>query len=71
MVAIKLKDTALLDSISDQRCIVRATSSPSIGPMASLADMYVNPYSDDHCEATRGDIQAGRKVNVLFDASSC
>ena len=71
MVAIKLKDSALLDSISDQRCIVRATSSPSICPTASLADMYVNPYSDDPCEATRGDIQAGRKVNVLFDASSC
>ena len=73
MVAIKLKDSALLDSISDQRCIVRprATSSPSVGPTASLADMYINPYSEDPCEETRGDIQAGRKVNVLFDVGSC
>ena len=71
MVAIKLKDSALLDSISDQRCIVRANSSPSLCPAASLADMYVNPYSDDPCEATRGDIQAGRKVNVLFIAGYC
>ena len=70
MVAIKPKDSALLDSISDQQRIVRATSSPSIGPTVSLADMYVNPYSDDHCEATRGDIHVGRKVNVLFDAGS-
>ena len=71
MVAIKLKDSALLDSISDQRCIVRATSSPSIGPTASLADMYINHYSEDPCEKTRGDIQAGRKLNVLFDVSFC
>ena len=62
MVAIKPKDSALLDSISDQRHIGRATSSPSVGPTASLADM--NPYSDDPCEATKGNIQAGRKVSL-------
>ena len=64
MVAIKLKDSALLDSISYQRCIGRATSSPSIDPTASLADTDMNPYSDDPCEATRGGIQAGRKVRL-------
>ena len=71
MVAIKLKDSHLLDNISDQRYIVRAKLSPSIGPTDSQADMYINPYSDDPSEATRGDIQAGRKVTnhlmlVLF-----
>ena len=64
MVAVKLKDSALLDSISDQRCIVRATSSPSVGSTASLADLYMNPYSDDPTKATRGGIQAGRKVSL-------
>ena len=63
MVAIKLKDSALLDSISDQRCIGRATSSHSVGPTASLADMHMNPYSDDPTKATRGGIQVGKKVS--------
>ena len=72
VVAIKLKDSHLLDDISDQRCIVRAKSSPSIGPTDSPADMYINPYSDDPGEATRGDIQAGRKVtNYLLLALLC
>ena len=75
MVAIKLKDSALLDSISDQRCIGRATSSHSVGPTASLADRHMNPYSDvspysdmnpysdDPSKATRGGIQVGKKVS--------
>ena len=63
MVAIKPKDSALLDSISDQRHIGRATASPSVCPTVSLADLYMNPYSDDPTKATRGGIQAGKKVS--------
>ena len=63
VVAIKLKDSHLLDDISDQRCIVGTKSSPSIGPTDSQVDMYSNHYYDDPCsEAPRGDAQAGRKV---------
>ena len=64
VVAIKLKDSHLLDDISDQRCIVGAESSPSIGPIDSQADIYSNHYYDDPCsEVTRGNVHGGRKVN--------
>ena len=62
MVAIKLKDSQLFDEISDQRCIEQANSGLRSGCTYRLEDMYINPYSDDPCEATRGDIQAERKV---------
>ena len=68
VVAIKLKDSHLLDDISDQRCIVGTKSSSSIGPTDSQVDIYSNHYYDDPCsEAPRGDAQAGRKVR-LFDS---
>lgn len=61
VVAIKLKESRLLDEISDKRCLVRVTSSPSL---ASQAEDHVNTYSDGPKEATSGDLQAGQKVTT-------
>ena len=64
MVAIKLKDSHLLDSVSDQRCIVGTKSSPSIGLPNSQSDFQPNLYSDDPrtSEAPRDRVQEETKV---------
>ena len=60
VVAIRLNDSHLLDEISDQRCIVRAISCPNLSPFDS---QDYSCCSDDPTEATRGNLQAGSKVN--------
>ena len=59
VVGVKLTKSDLLDEISHQRCIVKAKSCSSLD---SHEDASVNAYSDDFNEATRGGLQAGRKV---------
>ena len=64
VVAINLKDSHLLDNISDQECTVGAKS---FGPTDSQADISSNHYYDDPCsEVTGGDVQEGRKVKYYF-----
>ena len=60
MVAIKLKDSHLLDDILHQRYIVRAKSCPNLGTFDTQD--YSN-CSDDPDEATGGDLQAGMEVS--------
>ena len=69
VVAIKLKDSHLLDDTSDQQCGAGSKSCPSTSVSDSQDGM--NLYSNDPSEAKRGNVQAERKVNdclmlVLF-----
>ena len=69
VVAIKLKDSHLLDDTSDQQCGAGSKSCPSTNVSDSQAGM--NFYSIDPTAAKRDYFQAERKVNdylilVLF-----
>ena len=64
VVAIKLNSSHLLDSSSDQQCVVRAKSYPSTSTTATESQKDMNLYSNDPSEAKRSDVQAaGKKVN--------
>ena len=59
MVAIKLKDSHLLDSIPDQRYFVTGIKSSGLSP--SEPDDTPNHYYEDPCK-TRAAVQAEMKV---------